>query len=300
MPFTNCVSFSIVESKKADDLDFLQDVVSELLAVGKVDEKPILGVIEPLKRETTKSPNITRSIGSIENFFEDIKTQAESYSQSFNEENDHQVSEESEGENEVFSTEGNDSGIEDESMPGVTKESNHKRKSSSRNRKHHDEDGHRSSRRHSDKHGENDRLKRSDSEPKKSKKHGRKHDSDQKNSNTNSLPRPDKYKAKASGDVTIRIDGHDYNSTNIGRNGRTKERRSEPIPTKPNLDAKAKTKTRKSEPILSNTTRNDYEGGLVGNQQRAMTDSHVHKHHKDRSQSPDKKDRSRSKSPGMV
>lgn len=289
--------FSIVETKKADDLDFLQDVVSELLAVGKVDEKPFVGVIEPLKRETTKSPNITRSIGSIENFFEDIKSQAESYSKSFDDE-DNRRSEESEGENEVFSTEGNDSGIEDESMPGVTKESSHKRKSSSKNRKHHNEEGHRSSRRHSDKQSENDRLKRSDSEPKKSKKHSRKQD--QQTSNTNSLPRSDKYKAKANGDVTIRIDGHDYNSTNIGRHGRTKERRSEPIPTKPYVDPKAKTKTRKSEPIPSyrNRAENDYEGGLVGNHQRAMTDGHVNKHHRDsRSKSPDKKERSRSKSP---
>ena len=273
-------------------MDFLQDVVSELLAVGKVEGPDI--DTKPIQRPTSDSidypTRIPRSVSSIDNFFDDIKLQADNYSRGLGREEDEEdESTLSEAENDIFSTEGNDSGIEDETMPGITKESTHKRRSSSKHRKHHDGEENRSSKR------DKDRVKRSESDSKKSKKH-RKHESDSK---TNSLPRSEKHKTKSNGDVTVRIDGFDYNADTIGRHGRTKERRSEPpLPTKPPVDPKIKTKSRKSEPTLSHHHKsrhqNDLNGGQIGLQERSMSDSHRH----DRSKSPEKKGhKHRSKSP---
>ena len=275
-------------------MDFLQDVVSELLAVGKVEE-PLFVLEKPLRKPLSFEPTkekerLPQSVGSIENFFDNLESQAEIYAKSLdNRDEDEEEDDEStasEAENDVFSTEGNDSGIEDETMPGVTKDANHKRKSSSRNRKQHGDNENRSSKKHDEKSREKDKLRRSESEPKKSKKHGK--------------------KSKSSGDVTVRIDGVDYNGGTVGRHGRSNERGSEPsLPTnKPPVDTKVKVKSRKSEPTSSHHSkdrlRNDMEGGQIENQQRSTSDSHVHKHHrsKERSKSPEKKEhRHRSTSP---
>lgn len=283
------------ETKKADDLGFLQDVVSELLAVGKVEEPSVVLQQKPLRRPlSVESPRekerLPRSVGSIENFFDNLETQAEIYAKSLDNQDDEEEDDEStasEAENDVFSTEGNDSGIEDEAMPGVTKDTSHKRKSSSRNRKQHDDNGeNRSSKKHDEKRREKDKVRRSESEPKKSKKHGK--------------------KSKSSGDVTVRIDGVDYNGETVARHGRSHERRSEPpLPTN-KVDSKSKVKSLKSSSessshLTKSQTRNDLEGGQIENQQRSTSDSHVHKHHrreKERSKSPEKKEhKHRSKSP---
>ena len=289
------IQFSInTETKKADDLDFLQDVVSELLAVGKVEEPSIVVQQKPLRKPlSVESPKekerLPRSVGSIENFFDNLETQAEIYAKSLdNQDDEDDESTASEAENDVFSTEGNDSGIEDETMPGVTKDTSHKRKSSSRNRKHDDSGENQSSKKHDEKRRDKDKVRRSESEPKKSKKHGK--------------------KSKSSGDVTVRIDGVDYNGETVGRHGSSHERRSEPhLPmNKAPVDSKSKIKSLKSEPSSSHHTksrpRNDLEGGQIENQQRSTSDSHVHKHHhrssKERSTSPEKKEhKHRSKSP---
>ena len=278
------IQFTCSETKKADDLDFLQDVVSELLAVGKVEGSSTIVLQKPLRKPLSVEPKerLPRSAGSIENFFDNLETQAEIYAKSLNIQ-DNDESSASEAENDVFSTEGNDSGI-DETMPGVTKDTTHKRSSSSRNRKQHDSNENRVSKKQE--HREKDKVKRSESEPKKSKKHGK--------------------KSKSSGDVTVRIDGVDYSGPTLeSQTGRSKERRSEPLIGKPSVDTKVKVKSRKSDaPLSSNSQphhsksrhRNDLDGGQIENQERLMSDSLAHKQHKERSKSPEKKDHNKHRS----
>lgn len=171
------------------------------------------------------------------------------------------------GDYEIVIEEGHDSGIDD-TMPGIMRETDKKskkkkEKKTKQDKKENKKHKNKLNDKNIDKHKQKEEPRRSESEPRTSRKHDRNGDA-----RSVSVPRNNNYHPSHHVQTNGSRDRH-YEEIN-GRNGRAKERRSEPpMSGKPPLN-KEKLEKRRSEPIVTSKSRreNDIGVGMVGEYRR--------------------------------